>query len=288
MADGQRLALYRLATQAFACDLEPLITSVCSPHSHGMGESLVRTIKCNDVDFMPKPEPARAMWNLVLALEYCDEHHPHSALKYRSPREFRRRQASSKPSVSRCPKIRGAFQIPEPEISVRIKLPLLQEYRIVRYQSLSGRSRGEAWDDAFDHRLHERRDEASGWGDCRGFCDKASSASASICLATYSSSVMAIVLFLAFTKRGQACIYSWGGHTLFTRASLEVQTLLAVRFSIDVFPWFSRKSSEDDYKLSVRCMMSGFDANLLMNAGEALCFVLVSGFSVSAQWFPGS
>ena len=61
-----------------------------------------------------------------------------------------------------------------------------------------------------------------------------------------------------------------------------------MRSSIDVFPWFSRKSSEDGCRLSVRCMMSGFEVILLMNADEALCFVLVAGFSVLAQWFPGS
>mgnify|MGYP004703503967 CR=1 FL=1 len=85
------------ATQAFARDLglEPLTTPVCSPQSNGMAESLVRTIKRDDVAFMPKPEPAKAMRNLALAFGHYNEHHPHSALKYRSPCEYRRRQASS-------------------------------------------------------------------------------------------------------------------------------------------------------------------------------------------------
>ena len=72
--------------------LEP---PVCSPQSNGMAESLVRTIKRDYVAFMSKPEPAMAMRNLALAFEHYNEHHPHSALKCRSPRECRRRLASS-------------------------------------------------------------------------------------------------------------------------------------------------------------------------------------------------
>lgn len=85
------------ATQSFARDLglEPLTTPVCSPQSNGMAESLVRTIKRDYVAFMSKPEPAMAMRNLALAFEHYNEHHPHSALKYRSPREYRHRLASS-------------------------------------------------------------------------------------------------------------------------------------------------------------------------------------------------
>lgn len=85
------------ATQAFARDLgmEPLTTPVCSPQSNGMAESLVRTIKRDYVAFMPKPDAATAMQHLAMAFEHYNEHHPHSALKYRSPREYRRRQASS-------------------------------------------------------------------------------------------------------------------------------------------------------------------------------------------------
>ena len=49
-------------------------------------------MKRDYVAFMPKPDPATAAHNLAVALEHYNERHPHSALKYRSPREFGRRR----------------------------------------------------------------------------------------------------------------------------------------------------------------------------------------------------
>jgi putative transposase len=84
-------------TRAFASDigLKPLTTPVCSPQSNGMAESFVKTMKRDYVAFMPKPDAATAAHNLAIAFEHYNEKHPHSALKYRSPREFRRRTDSS-------------------------------------------------------------------------------------------------------------------------------------------------------------------------------------------------
>lgn len=84
-------------TRAFANDigLTPLTTPVCSPQSNGMAESFVKTMKRDYVAFMPKPDAMTAVQNLALAFEHYNEKHPHSALKYRSPREFRRRTESS-------------------------------------------------------------------------------------------------------------------------------------------------------------------------------------------------
>lgn len=78
-------------TRAFAVDigLEPLTTPVCSPQSNGMAESFVKTMKRDYIAFMPKPDARTAIANLGLAFNHYNEHHPHSALKYRSPREFR-------------------------------------------------------------------------------------------------------------------------------------------------------------------------------------------------------
>ena len=68
----------------------PVTTPVCSPRN-GMAESLVKTIKWDYVAHMPKPDAATALRNLGIAFEHDNEHHPHSALKYRgAPREFRR------------------------------------------------------------------------------------------------------------------------------------------------------------------------------------------------------
>ncbi|CAB3768573.1 IS3 family transposase ISRso10 [Paraburkholderia solisilvae] len=84
-------------TRAFASDigLKPLTTPVCSPQSNGMAESFVKTMKRDYVAFMPKPDAPTAVRNLAVAFEHYNDRHPHSALKYRSPREFRRRTDSS-------------------------------------------------------------------------------------------------------------------------------------------------------------------------------------------------
>ncbi|WP_413142266.1 IS3 family transposase [Burkholderia cepacia] len=79
-------------TRVFASGigLKPLTTPVCSPQSNGMAESFVKTMKRDYVAFMPKPDAASAARNLAIAFEHYNEKHPHSALRYRSPREFRR------------------------------------------------------------------------------------------------------------------------------------------------------------------------------------------------------
>ncbi|CAG9186972.1 IS3 family transposase ISRso10 [Cupriavidus pampae] len=60
-----------------------------------MAESFVKTMKRDYVAFMPKPDAATAVRNLAVAFEHYNERHPHSALKYRSQREFRRKAESS-------------------------------------------------------------------------------------------------------------------------------------------------------------------------------------------------
>nr|WP_202988132.1 IS3 family transposase [Pseudomonas typographi] len=75
--------------------LQPVTTPVRSPQSNGMAESFVKTIKRDYVAHMPKPDRETALRNLTIAFEHYNEQHPHSALKYRSPREFRRLAAAS-------------------------------------------------------------------------------------------------------------------------------------------------------------------------------------------------
>lgn len=84
-------------TRAFAAQigLKPLTTPVSSPQSNGMAESFVKTMKRDYIAFMPKPDVPTAMRNLAIAFEHYNEFHPHSALGYRTPREFRRRTGSS-------------------------------------------------------------------------------------------------------------------------------------------------------------------------------------------------
>ncbi|WPN59442.1 IS3 family transposase [Pseudomonas sp. P9_31] len=75
--------------------LQPVPPPVRSPQSNGMAESFVKTIKRDYVAHMPKPDRETALRNLAIAFEHYNEQHPHSALNYRSPREFRRLAAAS-------------------------------------------------------------------------------------------------------------------------------------------------------------------------------------------------
>ncbi|MBK5089957.1 transposase [Burkholderia sp. R-69927] len=60
-----------------------------------MAESFVQTIKRDYVSWMPKPDVRTALQNLAIVFDHCNESHPHRALKYCSPREFRQRATSS-------------------------------------------------------------------------------------------------------------------------------------------------------------------------------------------------
>ncbi|HGC0855293.1 TPA: IS3 family transposase, partial [Escherichia coli] len=75
--------------------LEPKNTAVRSPESNGIAESFVKTIKRDYISVMPKPDGLTAAKNLAEAFEHYNEWHPHSALGYRSPREYLRQQASN-------------------------------------------------------------------------------------------------------------------------------------------------------------------------------------------------
>ncbi|HCA6501076.1 IS3 family transposase [Escherichia coli] len=82
--------------------LEPKNTAVRSPESNGIAEGFVKTIKRDYISIMPKPDGLTAAKNLAEAFEHYNEWHPHSALGYRSPREYLRQQASNGLSDNRC------------------------------------------------------------------------------------------------------------------------------------------------------------------------------------------
>ncbi|AVO80754.1 IS3 family transposase [Klebsiella michiganensis] len=82
--------------------LEPKNTAVRSPESNGIAESFVKTIKRDYINIMPKPDGLTAAKNLAEAFEHYNEWHPHSALGYRSPREYLRQRASNGLSDNRC------------------------------------------------------------------------------------------------------------------------------------------------------------------------------------------
>ena len=86
---AERTRVLRAGPRAAALDDAGVLAA-----SNGMAESFVKTMKRDYVAFMPKPDARTAIQNLALAFEHYNEHHPHSALKYRSPREFRRAKYS--------------------------------------------------------------------------------------------------------------------------------------------------------------------------------------------------
>lgn len=74
--------------------LKPVNTPVCSPQSNGMAESFVNTFKRDYVSRMDLSDATTVMAQLPAAFEHFNDVHPHSALKMKSPREFRQHQAA--------------------------------------------------------------------------------------------------------------------------------------------------------------------------------------------------
>ena len=79
---------------ARALGLKPINTPVCSPQSNGMAESFVNTVKRDYVARLDRSDAQTVLAQLPAAFEHFNEVHPHSSLKMRSPREFRRQQAA--------------------------------------------------------------------------------------------------------------------------------------------------------------------------------------------------
>ena len=81
--------------------LKPVNTPVCSPQSNGMAESFVNTFKRDYVSRMDLADARTVMAQMAAAFEHFNEVHPHSALKMKSPREFRQhRAAQQRPAQS--------------------------------------------------------------------------------------------------------------------------------------------------------------------------------------------
>ena len=78
---------------ARAMGLEPIHTPVCSPQSNGMAESFVNTFKRDYVSLMDRSNAEAVLAQLPDAFTHFNEVHPHSSLKWKSPRMFRRELA---------------------------------------------------------------------------------------------------------------------------------------------------------------------------------------------------
>jgi len=80
-------------TRAFAgqIGLAPRTTPIESPQSNGMAEAFVKTFKRDYAKVSPRPDAATVLRQLDRWFEHYNTVHPHKALGYRSPREFRKR-----------------------------------------------------------------------------------------------------------------------------------------------------------------------------------------------------
>jgi putative transposase len=68
--------------------LEPLRTPISSPQSNGMAEAFVKTFKRDFVNVSDRPNAQTVLAQLQGWFDRYNRLHPHSALGYRSPREF--------------------------------------------------------------------------------------------------------------------------------------------------------------------------------------------------------
>jgi putative transposase len=89
------------ATRVFAAQLglTPCFTPVASPESNGLSEALVKTFKRDYVRVNPIPSAEAALGQIAGWIEDYNETHPHSGLRMRSPREFRRAQIQAEVSA---------------------------------------------------------------------------------------------------------------------------------------------------------------------------------------------
>lgn len=89
--------------------IEDCKTAVCSPQSNGMAESLVKTLKRDYLPYMNLSNAQTALTELPRVVELYNNEHPHSALGYLSPREFRQknRLQDARPTSNEeaCPQI---------------------------------------------------------------------------------------------------------------------------------------------------------------------------------------
>lgn len=75
---------------ALSLGLEPCFTPVASPQSNGIAEAFVKTMKRDYVRVHPTPDAATALAQITGWFDDYNENHPHSGLKWKSPREFRK------------------------------------------------------------------------------------------------------------------------------------------------------------------------------------------------------
>ncbi len=68
--------------------LKSCFTPVKSPQSNGISEAFVKTFKRDYVRVNPLPDAESVLSSIENRIEDDNENHPHSGLKWKSPREF--------------------------------------------------------------------------------------------------------------------------------------------------------------------------------------------------------
>jgi len=74
-------------------------TPLYSPESNGMADAFIKTFRRDDVDAPPLYDARYVLEQLPKWFEDYNEHHPHKALRMKSPREYRRYAAK----LDECP-----------------------------------------------------------------------------------------------------------------------------------------------------------------------------------------
>ncbi len=88
---------------AKSLNIKPITTPIESPQSNGMAESFVKTFKRDYVAFGDLTDAKTVIAQLPKWFEHYNSLHPHSALKYLSPKMFRQRQLTN----TECPVLQG-------------------------------------------------------------------------------------------------------------------------------------------------------------------------------------
>lgn len=88
---------------ARSLNIRPVTTPIESPQSNGMAESFVKTFKRDYVAFGDLSDAKTVMAQLPAWFDHYNSLHPHSALKYLSPKMFRQHQITH----TKCPVLQG-------------------------------------------------------------------------------------------------------------------------------------------------------------------------------------
>ena len=94
-ANGSAYIARETATTAAALGLRLAVTPVRSPQSNGISEAFVKTLKRDYARNVIRPDAEAALALLPKWFDDYNEIHPHSGLRFLSPREFRAKAAGA-------------------------------------------------------------------------------------------------------------------------------------------------------------------------------------------------